>query len=112
MASKTIVNLIDDIDGGDASQTVHFGLDGVLYRIDLSDANAKDLRDRLADYVTAGSRVAVHRIPRTYTKGAPKSTTRAENRTIREWAREQGEDVGDRGRIPADLVARFRQAHA
>lgn len=111
MASKTIVNLVDDLDGTEATQTVKFGLDGVHYTIDLNDENAQDLRDRLADHVTAGRRIAVQRAGRTYNK-ATVSETRAVNQAIREWAREQGDDVSARGRIPAELVERYKAAHA
>ena len=47
MAQKVQVILVDDIDGGEADETVSFSLDGVSYEIDLSESNATELRDAL-----------------------------------------------------------------
>jgi len=46
--------ITDDIDGTEARTTVRFALDGVDYEIDLSEANAKALREALQPYVAAG----------------------------------------------------------
>ena len=51
MAQRTHVQLIDDLDGSTADETVSFGLDGTAYEIDLSSSNATLLRKSLADYV-------------------------------------------------------------
>ena len=48
MAQRVHIVLEDDIDGGDATETVLFGVDGINYEIDLSDKNASKLRDSLA----------------------------------------------------------------
>src|SRR4030088_2806619 len=56
MARKTIVTLVDDLDGSKASETVQFALDGVAYQIDLSSLNASKLRDELAEYVARARR--------------------------------------------------------
>ena len=51
MVQRTILVLEDDLDGGDAVETVSFALDGVSYDIDLNEANATQLRDALAPWV-------------------------------------------------------------
>src|SRR4051794_25859334 len=56
MAQKVHITLEDDLDGGDATEPVAFGLDGRSYEIDLNDKNAKTLRDSLATYVAAARR--------------------------------------------------------
>ena len=104
MAQKISVLLVDDLDGSDAAETVRFGLDGVSYEIDLSEKNAKALREALADYV--GSRS-------TYwgaisARSARSGSTAAE---IRAWARDNGWDVPDRGRVSAEVRAAFEAAH-
>jgi hypothetical protein len=109
MAQRIQAYFIDDLDGGDAEGTVRFGLDGVEYEIDLSNAHAKELRDTLARYIQAGRRIAgasSRRARRERNAGAdrPGSTE------VRAWAREQGIEVKDRGRIPAEVVAKFRAA--
>lgn len=114
MAQKTIVELIDDLDGGKADESVTFGLDGVEYVIDLSGANASNLRESLAAFVEKAQRVG----GRKQRRGSGARTAvkaggdRAQNQAIREWARSQGEKISDRGRIPQELVVKFQEAHA
>ncbi|AHH95929.1 Lsr2 family protein [Kutzneria viridogrisea] len=112
MAQKTIVQLIDDLDGGEASESVTFGLDGVEYTIDVSDTNATRLRELLAPFVEKAQRLGGRKQRGGSTRTAVKAGgDRAQNQAIREWARSQGETISDRGRIPADLVHRFEAAH-
>lgn len=113
MSSKTIVELIDDIDGTEASQSVAFAVDGVNYTIDLSDSNAEDLRDRLAPFIESGRKVTNTRTAKTYTRRQNRPPLgRAQSQAIREWARANGEKVSDRGRIPSELAARFQAAQS
>ena len=112
MAQQTVVQLIDDLDGGEADETVTFALDGVEYAIDLSKGNAERLRESLADFV-AKARRAGGRKPRQGTgKSTVKATDKAEAQRIRDWARAQGHQISDRGRIPQNLVVQFQEAHA
>jgi hypothetical protein len=112
MAQKVTVLLVDDIDGGQADETVSFSLDGVAYEIDLSTANAAAFRDSLARYVgtarRVGGRTAGGR------SGAGRRRGGGDNRTaqIREWARSHGHKVNERGRIPANVVEAYEKAHA
>ncbi|GGU45628.1 histone-like nucleoid-structuring protein Lsr2 [Lentzea flava] len=108
MAQQTVVTLIDDLDGKKADETVGFGLDGVLYEIDLSKKNAAKLRTALADFVAKGRReggrkkVASKRVG-----GVTPKADKEQARAIREWARKQGHQLSDRGRIPATIVAEY-----
>ena len=113
MAQKVQTLLIDDLDGGEAEDTVRFGLDGAEYEIDLSAEHAEALRNALARYVSAARRApgAATRRPgqsgrRAATAGAPDPTA------VREWAKSQGIEVKDRGRVPAELVVKFKAATA
>jgi hypothetical protein len=54
MAKTVIVKLTDDLDGGDADETVQFALDGKDYEVDLSAANASTFRDALKPYIEKG----------------------------------------------------------
>ncbi|GAA0591634.1 Lsr2 family protein [Kutzneria viridogrisea] len=114
MAQKTVVHLIDDLDGGEADESLTFGLDGIEYAMDLSSENVTKLRDLLAPFVAAGRRVGGRkaRSAGPVKTGASAVSDRALNQAIREWAREQGETISDRGRIPQDLVNRYQVAHA
>lgn len=106
MAQRVQVILEDDIDGGDATETVTFGLDGVTYEIDLNDKNASALRDALAGYVGAGRRVAGRR-----SSGSSSSRSNSnELAKIREWARANGFDVSDRGRISKKVRDAYAKA--
>jgi len=51
MAKTVVVKLTDDIDGGDAEETVHFALDGKSYEIDLNSDNAARLRGTFASFI-------------------------------------------------------------
>ena len=108
MAQKIQTLLIDDIDGSAAEGTVRFGLDGAEYEIDLNTGHAKELRDALARYVEAARRVGDSRKP---ARGSRRGPSGGVNTTdVCEWARAQGIEVTDRGRVPADLVAQFKAA--
>ena len=114
MAQKVTVQLVDDVDGSEAESTVEFGLDGVNYTIDLSAENAANLRDALASYVASARRTGGRK--RTGGKAgkgggsAPSTADRERNQAIREWARKQGMQVSERGRIPAEIVEAYDKA--
>jgi hypothetical protein len=121
MSQKTIVQLIDDLDGEQAAETITFGLDGAQYEIDLSEENAAALRDVLATYI-AHARRAVRSNSRAASGNGSASTpprrARSATRTdreqtaqIREWARSNGYKVGEKGRIPADILGAWEAAH-
>lgn len=107
MAQKVQVLLLDDLDGGTADETVNFALDGSSYEIDLSKENASKFRDALAPYVSAARRARRGR----RSQGAPRGGGRGDTSAIREWARGKGLKVSDRGRIPADIMAKYDAAN-
>ena len=108
MAQKVQVILVDDIDGGAAVETVGFSLDGVSYEIDLSAKNAAKFRDSFGSYVGAARRVGGRASRRTASvrrAGSPNRTAE-----IRAWAKSNKIKVSERGRISADVVAKFEAA--
>lgn len=109
MARKTHVVLIDDIDGTDASQTIEFGLDGVTYEIDLNDEHAAQLREALGTWIEKGRRTGGRRsAARSAVRGARRSSS--QNDALRAWARANGYDVKDRGRVSAEVRAAYEAA--
>jgi hypothetical protein len=109
VAQKIQTLFIDDLDGSAAEGTVRFGLDGSEYEIDLNAGHAKALRDALASYVGAARRSGGS--ARRPARGGRRSSASGLNATeVREWAKSQGIEVKDRGRVPADLVTRFKVA--
>ena len=113
MAQKVSIQLVDDIDGSDATQTVSFGLDGADYEIDLNDEHAEALREALAPYVgharkSGGARRGGGR----RASSAPSASASGPSaKEVREWARENGHDVPERGRIPAEVREAYDAAH-
>lgn len=112
MAQQTIVQLIDDVDGGEAEETVVFALDGVEYSIDLSGKNAKKLRAALEPFRVKARRAGGRKQRKATGKATIKANDKAEAQRIRDWARAEGHQVSDRGRIPQALVVQFQEAHA
>lgn len=109
MAKKVQVTLVDDIDGSNAVETVGFGLDGATYEIDLSKANAAKLRDALATYV-AHARKSGRGRPAGRAGRAVARSDREQVQAIREWARRNGHQVSERGRIPASVLEAYNAA--
>lgn len=112
MAKETITKLIDDLDGGEAQETVKFGLDGHSYEIDLSTKNANKLRNALAPYLENGTRVG--RALASSRTGAGRGrggavAEREQNKAIRAWALRKGLDVAPRGRIKQEIVDQYHR---
>jgi hypothetical protein len=101
---------IDDIDGSEAEGTVRFSLDGSEYEIDLNAKHAEALRKSLARYVDAARRSSGGAARRPARSGRKAAASGLNTTEVREWAKAQGIEVKDRGRVPAELVVRFRAA--
>jgi hypothetical protein len=107
MAQITEVKLLDDLDGGEAAESVSFSLDGKSYEIDLSEKHAAALRDAFAPFVSsarrAGGSVAASRPRMSARAGRPREETTA----IREWATANGLEVSARGRISSTVLEAY-----
>ncbi|MCM2420161.1 Lsr2 family protein [Streptomyces sp. SID13666] len=104
MAQRVVVSLSDDLDGGEAAETIVFGIDGKSFEIDLSAVNADKLRSALSPYVGAGRKHA--RSGKVYKRTAVAPDPAA----VRAWARSNGFDVPPRGRIPKKVYEAFNEA--
>lgn len=118
MAQKVQVTFVDDLDGSPADETLRFSLGRETYEIDLSKSNAKKLRDALGAYVNAARRVGGRGRPATRAAARPRGRGRAAASSgaatpaqIRAWAKSRGIKVNERGRISADIVAKYQAAH-
>ncbi|MFD7558801.1 MULTISPECIES: Lsr2 family protein [unclassified Streptomyces] len=103
MAQKVQVLLVDDLDGGEADETVTFALDGKTYEIDLTTANAEKLRGLLDPYTKGGRRTGGRATAARGSKARAAATAGTDTAEIRAWAKAQGLNVNDRGRVPADI---------
>lgn len=124
MAKQVIYELVDDIDGTSIDEgqgeSIEFSLDGVDYVIDLKNKNANDFRKKIEYYVDYATRVggrkrkpAAAGAPTVTASPASASTKRdpAQTRAIRQWAADNGYDINDRGRIPAEIVEAYEAAN-
>jgi hypothetical protein len=111
MAQQTIVQLVDDLDGStsESIETVTFGLDGVVYEIDLNEGNAATLRDHLAEFINSATRTGgrVKRGTASTSKPSGSASNRERTHAIREWARQNNWQISNRGRIPAEIVEAY-----
>ena len=107
MAQKVNIVLVDDIDHTDADETVTFGLDGKNYEIDLNTKNANALREALAPYV-GHARRAGGSSRRSSSRGG---SSRSSAGDIREWAKANGFEVSERGRISSEVREAYASAH-
>lgn len=111
MAQRVSVNLVDDIDGGSAVETIRFALDGAEYEIDLGKRNAERLRAAMAEYIGGGRRLV-----KTTGRGRGRTVVQrrvevaADPRAVRAWAKANKVAVPDRGRIPLTVLERYRAA--
>lgn len=105
MAQKVNIVLVDDIDGTEADETVSFALDGKDYAIDLTDKNAQKLRDALAPFIGHARRETGRAKRGGRGNGGPAPSE------IRAWARENGFDVPERGRVSAEVRDAYSAAH-
>jgi hypothetical protein len=113
MAQKVLVQLVDDLDGTSSNDisTVTFGLDGVTYEIDLNENNASNLRDHLSEFIASARRTG-GRVKRGGSPAGGSGRNREQTQAIREWAKKNGHEVSDRGRIPAAVIDAFEAAQA
>jgi len=107
MAQQIQTLFIDDIDGGPAEGTVRFGLDGTDYEIDLSTVHKEELHKVLAAYVTHARKAAG--TARRGSRGRRPADV-PDTRKVREWARGQGIDIKERGRVPAEVIEKYQAA--
>lgn len=104
MVTRTVIELIDDLDGSEAIETVFFGLDGNEYEIDLAGRNAEELRGVLAKFIEAGRKTNPKKAGAVT---ARRLTPAADFKTVRAWAVENGIAVNGRGRVKDDIVQQY-----
>ena len=107
MAKSVQVVVSDDLDGSQGAETVNFGLDGLSYEIDLSEKNRAKLDKAFAPFIEHGRRVTQRRRPSATRTTSP----RIDRASIRNWAREQGLQVSERGRISAEIMQKYEASH-
>jgi hypothetical protein len=110
MAKKTVVLLVDDLNGEPADTTVRFGLDSRDYELDLTEANARGLRDALARYIAAARKASGGRRASEDVEKPAKAFTGFDPAAVRAWAASNGFTVSPRGRIKAAVLEAFRAA--
>lgn len=102
MARRTITTLIDDVDGTEAERTVAFSLDGTSYEIDLSRDNISAFTSALEPFITAGRKIGRR-------ASAPGTSSGVELGEVRQWARDQGIEISDRGRVSKQIMKAYEE---
>jgi hypothetical protein len=119
VATQTLVVVYSDLSGDPEATTVKFGLFGTEYEVDLTAGEAEALERLLQPYLTVGRRVggrrSAGRAPRSGAAANPRpggaqANTGASSKVIREWARANGHEIPDRGRIPMSVQEAFLAA--
>lgn len=111
MATRTVITLVDDLSGkdvGEEGRTVAFSFDGVDYQIDLGEKNFTRLEKALDPFISAATRVG--RVPARRRRGQAAGGP-AGSRSVRDWARDNGYAVAERGRVPQEIMAAYNSAH-
>jgi hypothetical protein len=112
MAQRVQVQLVDDLNGEEAQETVRFGLDGSDYEIDLTTDNASELCSALSKYVDVARKASGGRRGQGGQRG--NSTSRAkrdEVQKIRQWAQDNGHNPSSRGRVSQSIVDAYNEAN-
>lgn len=110
MASVTTVTVTDDITGGAADETVQFELDGASYEIDLGKKNATALRKALDPFVAAGRKVKREPLTAAHSSRNTAPRARRDVGAVREWARANGYEISERGRVPLTIEEAYAAA--
>jgi len=111
MVQKTVVTMVCDLPHDDevgGNETVSFAVDGTGYEIDVCAAHAKELHDIFGGYISHARRASAVGRPRRKTRSGP---GRERSSEIRQWARERGDKVSERGRIPASIIQEYEASH-
>jgi hypothetical protein len=109
---ETIVTMTDDLDGSKADRTIAFSVDGTAYEIDLSKKNAAAFEKAFAPYIGAARKAPRASAGRARRSGGSSARSgREQLQAIREWARANGVEVSERGRIPRSVREAFDAAH-
>jgi Lsr2 len=106
MAQRKQIVLTDDLDGSAASETIRFALEGSQQEIDLNAEHAEQFRKSVQPFIDAARKAGARtrRVSRAARPSGPSQTA------VREWARGQGMEVKDRGRVPDELIVKFQAA--
>ena len=110
MAQKVQVMLLCDLDDNnvDAAETLQFSLGNAAYEVDVCAKHAQQIRDGLQPFVAQARKTGTASSGRRRQRTAG---TRQETAGIRSWAKDQGIQVNERGRIPASVVKEYEAAH-
>ncbi|MHA7218165.1 histone-like nucleoid-structuring protein Lsr2 [Arthrobacter sp. MDT1-48-3] len=110
MAQRVQVQLVDDLSGEEAQETVRFALDGTNYEIDLTEQNANALRSALSGYVDKGRKAGSGKQSAGSPKASSSRSKREDTQQIRQWAQENGFNPSSRGRITQSIIDAYNES--
>jgi hypothetical protein len=113
MAQKTTVQLVDDITGetieDGKGRTIVFAVDGAQYEIDLAENQADKFAKALDPYVTHARKIGGRRAAATASRGG-KPSRDYDPKAVRAWAQSNSVELPARGRIPADVIEKYKSS--
>jgi hypothetical protein len=110
MAKQTTVTITDDLDGSSNAKEVSFSLDGRTWTIDLSAKNRAALEKALKPYIAKATEQGRAKTRRKAARSSSRSKSRADLAAVREWAKNNGHQVSDRGRISTRVQEAYKAA--
>lgn len=110
MAKQTTVTITDDLDGSANAKEVSFSLNGRSWVIDLSAKNRAALEKALKPYIAKATEQGQRPRRGKATRSSSRPKSRSDLAAIREWAKDNGHQVSDRGRISADIQKAYDAA--
>lgn len=110
MAKQTTVTITDDLDGSANAKEVSFSLNGRSWVIDLSAKNRAALEKALKPYIAKATEQGQRPRRGKATRSSSRPKSRSDLAAIREWAKNNGHQVSDRGRISADIQKAYDAA--
>ncbi len=112
MAQKVEVKYFSDLNPEvEAAETVNWALDGTQYEIDLTEKEAAALRKSLGKYKEAARKVSGPGRRKSPSSASTRNGGGPDTKAVREWARSQGYQVTDRGRIPTEIMEKYQATH-
>jgi hypothetical protein len=111
MAKQTTTTVTDDIDGSKDATEVAFSYDGADYTIDLGKKNAAAFEKALKPYLDAATKVSRRSSSSRRPRSASSTASRSDLAQVREWAKSQGIEVSERGRVSASVLEQYDAAN-
>jgi hypothetical protein len=112
--AKTLITT-DDLDGSPDAETIRFSYNGTSYTIDLAKKNRAAFEKALKPYIDVAQKASSRRGGTTSTgrrgRGGRRRSSSVDLGAVRAWARENGIEVSERGRVAQSVIDAYHEAN-